>query len=111
MVQVDGLVIFQMKLKPLANNILISPLPVATVTSGGIHLVDRYNDDRMQWKVEAVGPKVQEIVPGDCVLTPLHFDHLTLDDGRKVVNASQVLMVWGNAYENKTDEIKGESQS
>lgn len=84
-------------IRPTRDNVLLSAIPPKPVSAGGIHLVEQYNDDRMQWIVDAVGPKVTEVVPGDRVLTPLYFDHVTLADGRKLVSQKQLIMRWNLA--------------
>lgn len=90
-----------MKIKPLSKCLLISPLPKVTVTTGGILLVDRYRDDRMQWRVEAVGSGCADIAVGDFALVDVTtHDHLTLDDGRKVIRDYQVIATWGSNDEN-----------
>ena len=84
-----------MVIRPLGNALLLGPLPQQTVSDGGIHLVN-LDKDEMRYYVVACGPKVKEIEPGDKVLTPLYFDHVTLEDGtgRKLVDAKQVIAVW-----------------
>lgn len=83
----------------LGNRVLLEPLPQATQSSGGIHLVERYQDDKMQYRVAGIGTGKripEEIAVGDCVLTPLYFDHTTLEDGtgRKIVGVEQLIAVW-----------------
>lgn len=89
----------------LGNRILIAPLPAPTTSANGLHLPVNYNDPRsaQQYRVEAVGPGRRlktgvtippEVMVGDYVLAPLHHDHITLDDGRKIVDASEILMRW-----------------
>lgn len=84
-----------MTIKPLRDQMLLRQILPKPVTAGGIMLVDRYQDDRMQWIVEAVGPQCSLVQPGDRILTPLYFDHVTLDDGRKLVREGQAIMRWG----------------
>lgn len=82
-------------LKPLGNRILLSPLPKKLRSAGGLHLIEQYNDDRTQWKVEAVGTQVKDVVTGDLVYTPLHFDHTVLDNGCVITPADQIQMIFG----------------
>lgn len=83
-----------MTIKPTKDRLLLRPLASRPVSDGGIHLLEKFNDDKMQWIVEAIGPDVTEVAIGDRVLTPLHFDHETLSDGRKLVRKGQLLMAW-----------------
>lgn len=87
-------------MKILGNRVLLEPLPKPTVSEGGIHFVMRYQDDKMQWRVAAVGTGTKipaEIQVGCSVLSPLYFDHFTLEDGtgRKIVGIDQLIAVWG----------------
>lgn len=93
-----------MNLRLLGNRLLLEPLPKPAKSAGGIDLLEAYNDDRMQWLVVAAGPGLKlkdgailppEIAAGDKVLTPLYFDHTTLDGGRKIVDAAQVIAILG----------------
>jgi len=93
---------------PLGNTVLIGPLMHRTVSEGGIHLVDRYQDDAKQWVVLAVGPGYRtkkgtlvspEIKVGDRVLfnpqLPDGIRHVFEDGSRwTIVDASRIEMVW-----------------
>ncbi len=92
------------------TNVLIEPLPKKLKTSTGLVLVDRYQDDRMQWKVLAVGPgRVVrkkgkpdvlipiEVEPGDHVLTPLvHGNKFAFDDGsgKLIIEYEEIIAKW-----------------
>lgn len=59
----------------------------------------QYQDDKMQWRVLQVGTGKKippEVRAGDCVLTPLYFDHYTFEDGSgcKIVGVDQLIAVW-----------------
>lgn len=78
---------------------LVSVIMPKLKTDGGIHLVDNHNwqDDRRQYRVLAIGPKVKEIVPGDHVLCPLYVGNpIILEDGtqRWIMDAGQAIAVW-----------------
>jgi chaperonin GroES len=87
----------------LGNRLLVEPVR-RTQTESGIHIPEQYNDDRMQWKVLAVGTgrttKTGALVPieipvGAHILTPMyHGDHYAFDDGRKIIDADEVMAVW-----------------
>jgi co-chaperonin GroES (HSP10) len=83
------------KLRLLGNRLVVAPVPQDTQT-GSIHLAPKYSDDRKRWSVIQVGPKVQNIVPGDKVLT--HGNEEPLfdwpGDNVRVIDASHVLAVW-----------------
>jgi co-chaperonin GroES (HSP10) len=81
----------------LGNRVLLQQLPQASASHGGILLPGQYQDDRMQWRILAIGQgkKVpSELQVGDCVLTPLYTDHVTLDDGTKIVGVEQLIAFW-----------------
>ncbi len=94
--------------RPLGNTVLLAPMIKPLRSDGGIHLVDKYQDDRTQWVVLAVGPgyttkKGELIAPevkvGDRVLfddstgTGVKF---TFEDGSRwaIVNANRIQMVF-----------------
>lgn len=86
-------------MKILGNRVLLEPLPKPTRSAGGIHFAMPWQDDKMQWRIAALGngKKVPpEIEVGNFVLTPLYFNHFTLEDGtgRKIVGVEQLLAVW-----------------
>ncbi len=82
-----------MKLTPTRNLLLVSQMQKATVSSGGITLLTHFNDDRMQWRVEAVGPKVREVQVGDHIITPMNYGFVKLDDGRAFIPEGDVLSI------------------
>lgn len=87
----------------LGNRILISPLPAQERSAGGIFLPQGQAGDVMYfWRVEQIGEgrpdakglmHVPEFAVGDTVITPLYFDHTTLEDGtnRKIVGIDQIV--------------------
>lgn len=88
--------------KLLGNRVLVAPLPQATKSAGGIHLAQRYQDDQMQFRVLAVGPGKAnkkgvlvppEVKPGDQIVAGLYHTHTILEDGRRVIDASEILAV------------------
>lgn len=97
-------------IKPLGNNVLASRIEPPKVSPGGIHFIDNdnYRDDKMQWRVLAVGPKVQELQAGDRILTPMYYGNkLVLEDGteRHIIGAEQVIAFWRNE-----GQAQGQSQ-
>lgn len=101
-----------MTIKPLRDQMLLVQIPPKMTTNGGILLVDQYQDDRMQWIVVAAGPKCKYVQAGDKILTPLYFDHVTLDDGSKLVSETQAIMRWGRKEdyeENQEQEAAGQA--
>jgi len=86
-----------MKLTPTKDKILVSPMPKVTVTGGGIHLVESYNDDRTQWMVEAIGPQVKEVQVGDRILTPMNYGFAVVDEDLRLIPEGDVLMVLGTS--------------
>lgn len=91
-------------MKPLGNLVLLEPLAKPVTSPGGIVLVDRYQDDRMQYTVVAIGPGrrlkdgcrlLPEVRPGDrCLCHTARINKQVLPDGRILVDADQILMVW-----------------
>ena len=79
----------------LGDRLLLAPLPDRVQSEGGIILPQgQVGDVRYFWKVEAIGEKPNpDLVVGDTVVTPLYFDHVTLEDGtgRKIVKADQII--------------------
>lgn len=98
----------QRNVQLLGNTVLLAPVKTACVSDGGIHLVDRYQDDRTRWVVLAVGPGYTtkrgvlvkpELKPGDNVLfnpqLPDGVRHVFEDGSRwTIVDASRIEMVW-----------------
>jgi co-chaperonin GroES (HSP10) len=85
------------RLKLLGNRLVVGPAPMPLASaSTGIVQPAKYYDDRKMWSVIQVGPKVQNIVPGDKVLT--HGNEEPLfdwpGDNVRVIDASHVLAVW-----------------
>lgn len=92
----------------LGNTVLLAPIVNEPWSSGGIFLVDRYQDDRKRWVVLAVGPGYRtkrgvlvtpEVKPGDNVLfnsqLPDGIRHVFEDGSRwTIVDASRLEMVW-----------------
>lgn len=91
-------------IKLLGNRILVKPLKLAPKSPGGIFYVENYQDDRTQYEVLAVGPgkrnKRGEVIPpevqvGDHIFAPLwRGNEYEFEDGRLIVDADQVQMVW-----------------
>lgn len=100
-------------MKLLGNTVLLEPLPTAKKSSGGIFLCSRYQDDRMQWKVVAVGPGRRlkngtmlppECKPGDlCLCQADSGNRYKFPDGSVIVNASQIEMIWLGPSRPQTD--------
>lgn len=83
-------------MKILGNRVLLKPLAAKTVSDGGIHYAMAFRDDQSQFEVLAVGPKVpDEVKPGCRVLAFLYRDHTALPDGSRIVDAKELLAVWG----------------
>lgn len=80
----------------LRNDVLLQPLAQRKQSEGGILLPQQYQDDRKQWRVVAVSPKVSEVQPGDKVLVDAYAcsNNHTLEDGRVIVDAGKILMKW-----------------
>ncbi len=78
----------------LKDCVLLGPLPKPDKSPGGIHLLGK-EKGQMDYFVVGVGPQVKELKSGDFVVTPLYFEHLTLEDGtgRKLVRENQILGV------------------
>jgi co-chaperonin GroES (HSP10) len=83
------------KLRLLGSRLVVAPFK-PTMTDSGILFDMGRQDDRKRWSVLQVGPKVQNIVPGDKVLT--HGNEEPLfdwpGDNVRVIDASHVLAVW-----------------
>ncbi len=82
-----------MTIRCLKTTVLIGPLPAAKTTASGLHLPE--SQQNVPYYVCAIGPKVEGMAVGNRVITPLYFDHITLEDGtgRKLVKADQILGV------------------
>jgi co-chaperonin GroES (HSP10) len=83
------------KLRLLGSRLVVAPFKPDRTDSGLLFDMSR-QDDRKRWSVIQVGPKVQNIVPGDKVLT--HGNEEPLfdwpGDNVRVIDASHVLAVW-----------------
>jgi chaperonin GroES len=94
-----------MNLRLLGNRVLLCPIVRHQNRADSIILPQTYTDPQTanQFRVLAVGPGKRskhgaivphEVKPGDYVLFKDDFDNITLYDGRKVVNADQILARW-----------------
>lgn len=81
-------------IKPTGNNVHIAPIPNATITPSGLHLVQTNPGECTYFIVLAIGPKVKEVLPGDRVIARLMFDSMTLEDESKITDAGQIQMVF-----------------
>ncbi len=91
-------------IKPIGNLMLVSNIMPKLVSPGGIHLINNpdWLDDRRQYRVLAIGPKVKEIAVGDHVLCPNYTGSpVDLEDGtqRWIFGADQAIAVWRNQSE------------
>lgn len=88
-------------IKPLADKILVSHIKMPTKTESGLHLPEdaNYRDDRMQYRVLAVGPKVTSLQVGDRILCPLYTgEPILIEDGieRFIMRERDAIMFWRN---------------
>lgn len=94
-------------LKPLGNTVLLAPIPPRTQSEGGIwYAPGRHRADGMQFVVLEVGPgrRVRRgmvlappLRPGQkCLVNPnrVGVKH-TFEDGRILIDAECIEMVWG----------------
>jgi len=92
------------KLKLLGNRIHIKPLSQAMVSPGGLHMVERYvNNKQVLYSVLAVGPgrKLKnetrvpvEVKPDDRVIAhSFSGTQHTFEDGSKIIDANEVMMI------------------
>ncbi len=90
-------------MKLLGNRVQLQLLPSAQQSPGGIHYAQGYQDDRMRFRVLAVGPGrrlkngsivAPEIKAGDCVLAPLYLEHTIMPDQTRIVDAESLIAVW-----------------
>ena len=95
----------------LGNRVHLRRMQAEMKTESGIHLIERYQDDRSQYLVLGVGPGrkskkgvllVPEVKAGDYVLVPRLQDSVTLSDGSFIVHASQIWAKW--SHEEAVDE-------
>ena len=89
----------------LGNRVHLRRMQAEMKTESGIHLIERYQDDRSQYLVLGVGPgrkskkgvlRVPEVKAGDFVLVPRLQDSVTLSDGSFIVHASQIWAKWSH---------------
>lgn len=94
---------FPQIMKLLGNRVLLEPLPLKVFSPGGILFTQIWQDDEKQYRVLAVGPgrKLKngtvvppEVKPGDYVLAELYGEHIKLPDGRRIIDAKDILAVW-----------------
>lgn len=98
----DGPDIFKMRL--IGNTVLLAPLPQRKMSDGGVALIERYQDDRKQWLVKAVGQGLRlkdgtrlppEVRVGDkCLCNVGVGNRYTFDDGSVIVEADQIEAIW-----------------
>lgn len=92
-----------MSIKLLGNTALLRPA-FAKQSAGGIHYCDGYVVDDRQWVVVAVGDGrrlndgtriLPDIRPGDsCLFNPGLGVKFTFPDGRIIVDAGLIEMIW-----------------
>lgn len=87
----------------LGDRVLLTPLPVQTISAGGIMLPQGQTGDKMMyWRVDQIGTgkvdkkgnrSAPEFNVGQTVVTLLYFSHHTLEDGsgRKIVDCEHVI--------------------
>ena len=83
-------------LRLLGSRLVVAPLaaPLASESTGIVQPA-KYYDDRKRWSVLQVGPKVENIVPGDKVLTHGNEEPLfEWSDAVRVIEQKEVLAVW-----------------
>lgn len=94
-------------IKLLGNRVLLLPLPAESQSPSGIVFPARYSNPRVsqQYRVVDTGPgrrlKDGSILPtevqrGEYVLIETGFEHVTFDNGVKLVDASQIIAKWGS---------------
>lgn len=92
-------------IKPIGNKVLCGQLFPTLRLRSGIHLVDRYQDDRKQFQVIAVGPKVKaDVIAGDRVLVEMMgHDRFKLEDGseRWLIDAREIVAVFKHEQANQ----------
>lgn len=89
-------------LKLIGNNVLLQELPQAEKSHGGIWYSQTIRDDHTQFTVLAVGPGRRlkngtvvkpEVERHQRVVAPLYKDHVILEGGLRIVDASQIIAV------------------
>jgi co-chaperonin GroES (HSP10) len=92
-------------LRLLKNLVLLLPLPADDKSLGGILFPARYSNPNIaqQFRVIETGPGRRlrdgsvlpsEVSRGDYVLLEGGFEHVTFDNGVKLVDASQIIAKW-----------------
>lgn len=99
----------------LSNMVLLEPLASVLTSRGGLHLVERYQDNK-QFRVVAAGPgrivrrrgkadrlEAPEVQPGDHVLINQYYGNkMAFEDGsgRIIIDAADILAKWrpGTVY-------------
>ena len=88
----------------LRNLVMLEPLPPEVRSPGGIFFLPYSKGDNWQYRVLAVGPGKRlkdgttlcpEIRVGDrCLFRPGAGNRHAFDDGRLIVEADQILLLW-----------------
>jgi len=91
-------------MKLLRDLVLLEPLQAPGFSPGGILYARPYRDDAKQWTVLAVGPgkrnkdgtrTLPQVRAGDrCLCNAAAGNRFAFDDGRVIVHADQVEMIW-----------------
>lgn len=91
-------------MNPLRNLVLLEPLPLEVRSPGGIFYSQSHTYDNWQYRVLAVGPGKRrkdgtnqrpEVRAGDrCLFRPGAGNRHVFEDGRLIVEAEQILMIW-----------------
>ena len=83
----------------LRDDVLLELVPPPTM-QGDLHLPPAWSDDRSQWIVVGVSPKVQGVKVGDRVLAPmLHGGFVDVGNGQMLVSEKRLLAKW--SYDEK----------
>jgi chaperonin GroES len=89
-------------IKLIGNRVLVEEAPQAAKSAGGIHYSQHHRDDHSQFTVLAVGPGRRlkngtvvkpEVERHQRVVAPLYRDHVQLEGGLRIVDASQIIAV------------------
>src|SRR5262245_33752027 len=68
-------------IRPVRDQVLLGQHPNPEKSDGGIFLPQSaQGGQQMAYYVVAIGPEVKELRVGDKVVTPLYFEHLTVED-------------------------------
>jgi co-chaperonin GroES (HSP10) len=95
-----------MPIRPLGNNVILAPVSKTQVLPFGLVLPPNHVDPHSfkQYRVMAIGPGKRqkngtcrpiEVEVGNHVLAQGTYDHGTLPDGCKVMDASEIIATWG----------------